>query len=100
MEEQPAVRPLTAPRPAPEGSVPVGGVETLDDREDAQDLQNPYAADPGAAATGERLFNTHCAICHGAKGHGDGKVSAKFPQRRTCATSRSAAAATASSTGR
>ena len=79
MEEQPAVRPLTTPRPAPEGSVPVGGGEALDDREDAQELQNPYAADPGAAATGERLFNTHCAICHGAKGHGDGKVSAKFP---------------------
>ena len=79
MEEQPAPRPLTAPRPAPEGSVPVGGVETLEDREDASDLRNPYADDPGVSVKGERLFRTHCAICHGPEGRGGGKISTKFP---------------------
>jgi mono/diheme cytochrome c family protein len=79
MEEQPSLRPLAAPRPAPEGARPIGGVESLEDREDVQDLKNPYADDPGAGAAGERLFKTHCVVCHGPEGHGDGKISTKFP---------------------
>jgi mono/diheme cytochrome c family protein len=79
MDQQPAIRPLMAPRPAPEGSVPVGGVETVEDREDVGDLANPHARDPGAPARGEKLFGTHCAICHGPEGRGGGKISQKFP---------------------
>lgn len=79
MEEQQALRPLTAPRPAPEGSVPVGGVEIIDDREDVSDLENPYVHDSGVATMGRRLFPTHCAICHGPDGRGGGKISKKFP---------------------
>jgi mono/diheme cytochrome c family protein len=79
MSDQPAVQPLEGPRPAPEGSLPVGGVETLEDREDAADLQNPFAHDPGALLRGARLFGTHCAVCHGPEGRGGGKISTKFP---------------------
>lgn len=79
MDEQPALRPFMAPRPAPLGSVPVGGVETVEDREDVSDVENPYAHDPGAPDRGARLFRTHCAICHGSEGRGGGKISTKFP---------------------
>lgn len=79
MADQPSLAPGEAPRPEPEGSIPVGGVEILEDREAAEGLPNPYAGDPAAAARGGRLFQGHCAFCHGADGHGRGKVSDKFP---------------------
>jgi mono/diheme cytochrome c family protein len=79
MEEQPSIDPVTAPRPAPEGSIPVGGIESFESRDDAKDLTNPGASDTTAVATGARLFQIHCAVCHGHGGRGDGKVSAKFP---------------------
>jgi cytochrome c oxidase cbb3-type subunit 2 len=31
-----------------------------------------------ARATGKALFATHCAVCHGDGGHGDGSLSGKF----------------------
>jgi cytochrome c oxidase cbb3-type subunit 2 len=31
-----------------------------------------------ARATGKTLFATHCAVCHGDGGHGDGPLSGKF----------------------
>lgn len=79
MEEQPTPKALSASRPAPEGAVPVGGVETVDDREDVQDETNPYANNPALTIKGRRLFATHCAVCHAANGHGGGKLSKKFP---------------------
>lgn len=79
MEQEPAVQPLEEARPAPAGSIPVGGVETLDDREDDKDLQPPHALDAAAAARGGKLFAIHCIACHGREGRGDGPVSAKFP---------------------
>jgi mono/diheme cytochrome c family protein len=79
MEQQPAVRPLAEARPAPIGSIPLGGVETLDDREDDSDLKSPYALDDAAARRGAELFAIHCIACHGRDGRGDGPVSAKFP---------------------
>jgi mono/diheme cytochrome c family protein len=79
MEQQPAVQPLDEARPAPPGSVPLGGVESLDDREDDKDATAPYALDAAAAARGAHLFAIHCIACHGREGRGDGPVSAKFP---------------------
>ena len=79
MEQQPAVRPLSEARPAPLGSIPLGGVETLDDREDDIDLKAPYPLDDTAARRGAAMFAIHCIACHGPQGRGDGPVSAKFP---------------------
>jgi len=79
MEDQPSIQPLAAPRPAPPGTVPVGGVERLDDREDDIDLVDPLGADPDALERGRRLFGIHCAVCHGPEGHGDGRMSEVFP---------------------
>jgi mono/diheme cytochrome c family protein len=80
MEQQQAVQPLEEARQAPVGSVPLGGVETLDDREDDTDLKSPFPLDDAAAARGAKSYAIHCAICHGATARGDGKVSDKFPQ--------------------
>lgn len=79
MEQQPTVRPLEEARPAPVGSTPLGGVETLADREDDSDVKPPYPLDATAAARGRVVFATHCTPCHGPEGRGDGPVSAKFP---------------------
>jgi mono/diheme cytochrome c family protein len=79
MERSPAVRPLSEARPSPAGSVPLGGVETLADREDDADLSPPVAFDGAAEARGKAIFANHCTACHGPEGKGDGPVSAKFP---------------------
>jgi mono/diheme cytochrome c family protein len=79
MERQPSLGPETAPRPAPEGSVPAEGVEVVEDREDVSDQVSPVARDPRAAGRGGRLFEIDCAPCHGKDGRGGGIVSRKFP---------------------
>jgi mono/diheme cytochrome c family protein len=79
MEQQPTVDPVAAPRPAPEGSIPVGGIESFESRDEAQDLTNPRAGDATSVVAGARLFQIHCVVCHGHAGRGDGKVSKKFP---------------------
>lgn len=79
MDQQPLVRPQAEARPAPPGAVPVGGVETLLDREDDADLAPPAPLDAAAEARGKAIFAVHCVACHGAEARGDGPVSAKFP---------------------
>jgi mono/diheme cytochrome c family protein len=79
MEQQPIVRPVSEARPAPAGAVPVGGVETLFDREDDAELPPPRAFDAAAEERGKVLFARHCTPCHGPDAKGDGPVSAKFP---------------------
>lgn len=79
MEQQPIVRPLAEARPSPAGSIPVGGVETLADREDVAEVKPPYPLGAKAAARGAAVFAIHCTPCHGPEGRGDGPVSAKFP---------------------
>ncbi len=79
MEQQPIVEPLAQARPAPAGSVPVGGVEVLLDRDDDEQLQPPRPFDAAAEERGRALFARHCTPCHGPEAKGDGPVSAKFP---------------------
>lgn len=79
MDQQPFVGPLAEARPAPAGSIPVGGVETVLDREDVADRAPPAPFDGAAEARGKALFAIHCTSCHGAQAKGDGPVSAKFP---------------------
>lgn len=79
MEDQPHRGDLDALRPAPEGAVPVGGVELVEDRFELEEEENPFARDPRSVARGRRLFGLHCAACHGRDGHGDGPVSEKVP---------------------
>ena len=79
MEQQPAVQPIEEARLAPRGSIPLGGVEILDDREDDQAVKAPYPLDAAASARGAGIFAIHCIACHGREGRGDGPVSAKFP---------------------
>ena len=79
MDRQPSVPALAEPRPAPEGAIPVGGVEHLESRDDDQDAANPIAKDVQATAHGEQLFATYCAVCHGDDGHGNGRLSKVFP---------------------
>ena len=80
MEQQPAVQSLAEARLAPPGSIPLGGVETLEDREDDTDEKSPFSLDEAAAARGAKTFAIHCVACHGKSGRGDGPVSEKFPQ--------------------
>jgi mono/diheme cytochrome c family protein len=79
MEQQPIVDPLAEARPPPAGAVPVGGVETLFDRDDDADLKAPAPLDAAAEERGKALFGRHCTPCHGPEARGDGPVSAKFP---------------------
>ncbi len=79
MEQQPVVRSLAEARPAPAGAVPLGGVETVVDRDDVEELKPPRALDAAAEERGRALFARHCTSCHGPDAKGDGPVSAKFP---------------------
>jgi mono/diheme cytochrome c family protein len=80
MEQQAAVQPLAAAREAPSGSIPLGGVETLEDRDDVTDVKSPIPLDAVAATRGAKIFAVRCISCHGPNAQGDGPVSAKFPQ--------------------
>jgi mono/diheme cytochrome c family protein len=37
-------------------------------------LKNPYAGQPAAAAAGSRLYATNCGGCHGTRGRGTGNI--------------------------
>jgi len=37
-------------------------------------LKNPYAGQPTAAAAGSRVYATNCGSCHGIKGRGTGTI--------------------------
>ena len=76
---QPSLRPQAAPRPAPEGSVPIQGLIQADERDDLNDLKNPTPPDESSLRRGQELFETRCSACHGLKGDGNGPVSKVFP---------------------
>jgi cytochrome c553 len=59
----------TGPRPVPARSIPVEGAAYIPGNGAPA---NPVAADETSIARGKQLFATHCAMCHGAEGKGNG----------------------------
>lgn len=79
MEQGPALLPQEEARLPPPMAVPVGGIETVADREDVEDQKNPFASDPLSSKRGGEVFARACTQCHGRDGHGGGPVSQKMP---------------------
>lgn len=68
------------PLPEPEGAIPLHPRPHYYEREDADALKDPTAADAASLQRGYVLFVDRCIGCHGREGHGGGPVSAKgFP---------------------
>ncbi len=68
----------------PENTVPVGFTPykygfnaDLADKE----LKNPYSGNlsPEILNIGQKFYDTHCLVCHGVSGQGDGPMAAKMP---------------------
>jgi mono/diheme cytochrome c family protein len=76
---QPSLRAEDAPRPEPEGSVPLGAAPRFADRDETEGLADPVPLDGASLARGRALFAGRCAPCHGEEGHGGGPVSRYFP---------------------
>lgn len=43
------------------------------------ELHNPVPPTPAALARGHEVYQTFCAVCHGARGAGDGPLIPRFP---------------------
>lgn len=62
----------------PQGTVPVGSKAVeLTTKEAAANIRNPIRPTDESLARGKAVFGIYCAICHGSKGQGDGKVGKK-----------------------
>jgi mono/diheme cytochrome c family protein len=78
MEIQPSFRPMEAPLPAPQGSVPIQGAAYVPG---AGAPANPVPSDEVSLQRGEQLYTLNCGLCHGAGGKGDGSI-ARFLTRK------------------
>lgn len=89
MRNQPSIKPQEALVHMSADSVPVGGVhgyrqpdnviQLVRARLDAgRTLINPVPKSPESLARGRELYDTHCIVCHGAQGRGNGPVGRKF----------------------
>jgi S-disulfanyl-L-cysteine oxidoreductase SoxD len=88
MAQQPAVGPQQALVQLPAGSIPRGRSEPfwrpagLDElvmaRLDAARTANPIAVDARSLERGAFVYETHCRVCHGVEGRGDGSVGQLF----------------------
>jgi mono/diheme cytochrome c family protein len=74
---------LQAPVP---GTIPVGGplpfryAATPEEAERAgRELRNPFRPSPAVLARGREVYTNFCAVCHGARGAGDGPIIPRFP---------------------
>ncbi len=71
MDDTLSVRHQEGPRrAAPAESIPVSGPVLINGNPASQ----PLPADERSLARGEALYAIHCALCHGARGDGDGLV--------------------------
>ncbi len=72
-------------RPAVAGTIPRGshpfhyGPGEDEAARAGRELANPYHATVQTIEEGKALFQTYCAVCHGAQGKGDGPISSKIP---------------------
>ncbi len=67
------------PPPTPEGTVPVRGrPEPLTTKEEAVNIRNPIRPTDESLARGKAVFGIYCALCHGEKGRGGGKLGKKY----------------------
>lgn len=89
MRDQPSVKPQEAIVELPAASVPVNRGKTLmpapEDiselvrlRLRAAEIQNPVQPDEASLARGQFVYATHCQVCHGEQGRGDGPVGQKY----------------------
>lgn len=89
MVDQPSVKPQETLVEPPENSVPSSGKEAMPvpsnlaeivrSRLDAaRKLTNPAPANTESIARGKEVYETHCLVCHGTGGKGDGAVGKKF----------------------
>lgn len=54
----------------------IAAQKNWDAPESADTLVNPVKNDARATASGKKLFNSLCTVCHGTKGKGDGMAGA------------------------
>jgi mono/diheme cytochrome c family protein len=89
MVDQPSVKPQESQVASTPTSVPAGGrddypppkdiIELVRARLEAgRTLVNPVPKSPESLARGRELYETHCIVCHGPEGRGNGPVGQKF----------------------
>jgi mono/diheme cytochrome c family protein len=72
MAIQPSFRPMEKPLPVPERSIPIEGAVAI---AALGAPENPVPADEVSVARGAQLFATHCQMCHGPGGEGNGPIA-------------------------
>lgn len=75
MEIQPVAKPQRNPLPLPPRSIPIQGAAYI---AGLGAPVNPVPSDEVSIIRGEQLYNTHCALCHGVTGKGEGNFSVFF----------------------
>ncbi|MFQ5549487.1 MAG: c-type cytochrome [Woeseia sp.] len=89
MRNQPSVKPQESQVSTVSSAVPVGGkdgfpppkdiIELVRARLEAgRTLINPIPKSPESLARGREMYETHCIVCHGPEGRGNGPVGRKF----------------------
>ena len=80
MMNQPSIKPQEGtPALFPKRSIPVMGNPTkVKNREEAENLKNPYEATEASLKKGKKLFKIICGACHGLTGKADSPVSPKI----------------------
>src|SRR5689334_3144785 len=73
MEIQPSYGNQEHPRPVPAQSIPIEGPAYIPG---AGAPVNPVPADEVSIARGAQLYATHCQMCHGDAGQGNGRIAA------------------------
>ncbi len=77
MKIQPVAKPQRDPLPLPARSVPVQGAAYIPA---LGAPVNPVPADEISILRGKQLFETHCALCHGASAKGNGPFAGSLTQ--------------------
>jgi mono/diheme cytochrome c family protein len=84
MAEQDSIAPQMGPRrPVPAGAVPIQGPVLID----GEPATLPNAVTANSVQRGKILYDTHCALCHGPNGTGDGPLNTYFSKKPADLTS-------------